>query len=92
MSSAYITCCQWSLTRPGVFCIGRSDGVVEVWDLLDKSHIPSSTQNVTSSAISYIKFQHSHGRSGNQFIAVADDEGLIIFDFYRHSSYFRDTT
>lgn len=77
MSSAYTTCCQWSPTRPGVFCIGRSDGVVEVWDLLDKSHIPSTTQNVTATAISYIKFQQNLSRSGTQFIAVGDDDGIL---------------
>jgi dynein intermediate chain 3, axonemal len=77
MSSAYITCCEWSPTRPGVFCVGRSDGVVEVWDLLDKSHVPSTTQSVTSTAISYIKFQQHLGRSGIQFIAVGDDDGTL---------------
>lgn len=60
-----------------MYCIGRSDGVVEVWDLLDKSHIPSTTQNVTSTAISYIKFQQNAGRNGSQFIAVGDDDGTL---------------
>ena len=46
-----MTAVIWSPTRPGVFYVARDDGCVDVWDLLDRSHEPSITQNVSSSAI-----------------------------------------
>ena len=41
----------WSPSRPGVFFIGRTDGYLEVWDLMDRSHEPIMKQNVSSSAL-----------------------------------------
>jgi WD40 repeat protein len=35
-SSTHYCCGAWSPTRPGVFFIGRSDGYVEIWDVLDR--------------------------------------------------------
>jgi hypothetical protein len=40
----------------GVICIGRSDGVVEVWDLTDRSHEAVLTAAVSSSAIAALCF------------------------------------
>jgi hypothetical protein len=34
--STYMTGAKWSLTRPGVFYISKSDGTIEIWDLLDR--------------------------------------------------------
>ena len=45
----------WSLTRPAVLFIGRADGSMEVWDLLEKSHEPSEVQNITIDSITCIK-------------------------------------
>jgi hypothetical protein len=53
-SQAYIVCSRWSPSRPGVFFITRSDGTLEIWDLLDMSHVPSSVQSICASAISYL--------------------------------------
>nr|XP_034977621.1 WD repeat-containing protein 63 isoform X2 [Zootoca vivipara] len=46
---------QWSLSRPGVFFIGREDGNIDIWDLLEKTHEASQTQNVCIALITCIK-------------------------------------
>ncbi|KAJ3138701.1 WD repeat-containing protein 63 [Geranomyces variabilis] len=78
-SSAYVICGRWSPTRPGVFYISKYDGSVEVWDLLDRSHSPSSVQNISGTAISYMAIRQYPGKSlaHNQFIAAGDDEGTL---------------
>ncbi|KAK6099299.1 hypothetical protein MT418_000733 [Batrachochytrium dendrobatidis] len=78
-ASTYLISGCWSPTRPGVFYIGRADGVLEVWDLLDTSHAPSMIQTVTSTAISYMQIYQYGGRSGNgqQYLAVGDDAGTL---------------
>ncbi|XP_071984574.1 dynein axonemal intermediate chain 3 [Engystomops pustulosus] len=69
------TAAHWSLSRPGVFFIGKEDGNVDIWDLLEKTHEPSQTQNISAAAITYIKpwivtvKQH--------VLAVADDSGTL---------------
>ncbi|KAL1772377.1 WD repeat-containing protein 63 [Sigmodon hispidus] len=77
------TCCApkrytagaWSLTRPGVFYIGREDGYVDIWDLLEKTHEPAQSQNICITMITYIKpWTFS---SKQQFIAIADYYGTL---------------
>ena len=68
------------LTRPfaGVLYLGRADGVLEVWDLLDRSHEPSMTANPTSSAITSLSFSPAGapaapgGRAVQQLLAVGE--------------------
>ncbi|XP_069795495.1 dynein axonemal intermediate chain 3 [Narcine bancroftii] len=66
---------HWSLTRPGVFIIGKEDGNIDIWDLLEKTHEPSQTQNISSVPISCIKpcivSQKQH------LLAVSDDFGTL---------------
>lgn len=78
-SQAYLIGARWSPTRPGVFYISKYDGTIEVWDLLDKSHLPSSVQNVSSVGISSmaIKQYSGKGQTNHQFIAAGDDEGTL---------------
>ncbi|KAI6660473.1 WD repeat-containing protein 63-like [Oopsacas minuta] len=45
----------WCPSRPGVFFIGRTDGYLEVWDLMDRSHEPVMKQNVSSSALTTLE-------------------------------------
>ncbi|XP_047663047.1 dynein axonemal intermediate chain 3 isoform X2 [Tachysurus fulvidraco] len=65
----------WSLTRPAVFFIGKEDGSLEVWNLLEKTHEPVLNQNISTAAISCIKpwivsfKQH--------FLAVSDHLGTL---------------
>ena len=44
-SMQYITNVKWSNTRPAVFFILDSSGMLHVWDLLQKQHGPISSQN-----------------------------------------------
>ncbi|XP_029489077.1 dynein axonemal intermediate chain 3 isoform X1 [Oncorhynchus nerka] len=45
----------WSQSRPAVLFIGKEDGNIDVWDLLEKTHEPSQTQNITATQITCIK-------------------------------------
>ncbi|XP_048354037.1 dynein axonemal intermediate chain 3 isoform X3 [Sphaerodactylus townsendi] len=66
---------HWSLSRAGVFFIGREDGNIDIWDLLEKTHEPSQTQNVCISLITSIKpWFYS---SKQHFLAVSDDFGTL---------------
>ena len=36
LSTCNLTSGEWSPTRPGVFFIGKRDGTIEIWDLIDR--------------------------------------------------------
>ena len=72
-STSY-TCGAWSPSRPAVLFIGRSDGMVDIWDLLDRSHEPSMTVAVTPAEVTSMEFQVSTTR---QLLAVGDDQGTV---------------
>lgn len=66
---------HWSLSRAGVFFIGREDGNIDIWDLLEKTHEASQTQNVCIALITNIKpWIYS---SKQHFLAVSDDFGTL---------------
>ncbi|KAM5148884.1 dynein axonemal intermediate chain 3 [Mantella aurantiaca] len=69
------TAAHWSLSRSGVFFIGKEDGNVEIWDLLEKTHEPSQTQNISAAAITYIKPWIVSAKQ--HFLALADDCGTL---------------
>ncbi|KAM4722968.1 dynein axonemal intermediate chain 3 [Rhinophrynus dorsalis] len=69
------TAAHWSLSRAGVFYIGKEDGNIEIWDLLEKTHEPSQTQNISTSSITYIKPWIATLKQ--HFLAVADDYGTL---------------
>ncbi|XP_073501351.1 dynein axonemal intermediate chain 3-like [Phyllobates terribilis] len=69
------TTAHWSLSRPGVFFIGKEDGNVDIWDLLEKTHEPSQTQNISAAAITCIKPWIMSAKQ--HFLAVADDSGTL---------------
>lgn len=74
-SSVKYSAAAWSLTRPGVFYIGREDGNIDVWDLMDRSHEPSMSQNISSSAItSLVPYKVSSKQS---LLGVGDDFGTL---------------
>ncbi|XP_055258160.1 dynein axonemal intermediate chain 3 isoform X4 [Moschus berezovskii] len=66
---------HWSLTRPGVFYIGREDGYIDIWDLLEKTHEPAQSQNICITMIMYIKPWTFSAKQ--QFIAIADYYGTL---------------
>lgn len=66
---------HWSPSRPGVFFITKTDGNVDVWDLLDRSHEPSLTQNVTAAPITTIAPHQVSSKQ--QLLAVGDSMGTL---------------
>ncbi|XP_068095221.1 dynein axonemal intermediate chain 3 [Hyperolius riggenbachi] len=69
------TSAHWSLSRPGVFFIGKEDGNVEIWDILEKTHEPSQTQNISAAAITYIRPWIASAKQ--HFLALSDDSGTL---------------
>uniref|UniRef100_A0A0R3TNP2 Importin N-terminal domain-containing protein n=1 Tax=Rodentolepis nana TaxID=102285 RepID=A0A0R3TNP2_RODNA len=64
----------WSPSRPAVFYIIRSDGVLEAWDLLDKTHEPVLLHSISSTALTSLDIKQE-GRK--QCIAVGDMNGVL---------------
>jgi len=75
-ASYLLTAGRWSPTRPGVVVIGKSDGSLDVWDLVDRSHEPNMSVNVSSAAVTSIEFGKPD-KSGRQLLAVGDDLGAL---------------
>ncbi|XP_002740173.1 dynein axonemal intermediate chain 3-like [Saccoglossus kowalevskii] len=70
-----LTAGRWSPSRPGVFYIAKQDGNVDVWDILDRTHEPSLTQNVTAASITSI---YPWAVSNKQhLLAIADGVGTL---------------
>ncbi|XP_069497800.1 dynein axonemal intermediate chain 3 [Ambystoma mexicanum] len=66
---------HWSLSRAGVFFIGKEDGNVDIWDLLEKTHEASQTQNISTTIITCIRpWVFS---SKQHFLALSDDNGTL---------------
>ncbi|NXP00041.1 WDR63 protein, partial [Certhia brachydactyla] len=74
-SAGRYTAGQWSLTRPGVFFIGRDNGNIDIWDLLKKTHEPSHFQNISKSIITFIS--PSSASAEQHFLAVSDNSGVL---------------
>jgi WD40 repeat protein len=73
LAGGQLTCGTFSPTRPGVILVGRSDGILEVWDLTDQSHKCIIPYQVGSFGVSYIKFQEGTSNMVN----VGDMEGAL---------------
>ncbi|KPP70919.1 WD repeat-containing protein 63-like [Scleropages formosus] len=65
----------WSLSNPGMFFIGKEDGNIEVWDLLEKTHEPSHIQNISTASITCMKPWIISSKQ--HFLAVSDDFGTL---------------
>jgi dynein intermediate chain 3, axonemal len=80
---AQVGCARWSPTRAAVFFVGRYDGSVDIWDLLDRSSGPCFTQVVSSNPITAIHFLRtpkeapSGQQQATQFVAVGDAIGVV---------------
>jgi len=73
-AACLLTCGVWSPTRPAVVAIGKADGSIDVWDLLDRAHEPSMSVNITSASITSM---HFHSTNTKQLLAVGDDQGTV---------------
>lgn len=71
-SQVTLTGGAWSPTRPGVFFIAKHNGNIDVWDLMDRSHVPALAQNISSLPITYIV---PWSLSSRQLMLAAGDSG-----------------
>ncbi|XP_067452451.1 dynein axonemal intermediate chain 3 [Thunnus thynnus] len=73
----------WSLSRPAVFFIGKDDGSIEVWNLLEKTSEPAQVHaHVTNAKITCII--PWIGSAKQHFLAVTDDLGMVrVFEIPR---------
>ena len=74
--------CAFSPTRPSVVYVAKEDGVVDAWDLLDRSHEPSQSARVNSGAAGPMQFWSPAGekpgeKTREQLLAVGDDGGVL---------------
>jgi len=75
-SNTYLTTGRFSPTRPGVIFTGRSDGGIEIWDLMDRSHEASLDHNVSPVAVTSMEFWYD-ATSSVQLLAVGDAQGTL---------------
>jgi len=79
LSTCNLTSGEWSPTRPGVFFIGKRDGTIDIWDLIDRSNAASSSQNISSTGVTFLTIHQykNKNRTNRQFLASGDDEGTL---------------
>ncbi|KAM6938652.1 dynein axonemal intermediate chain 3-like [Lycodopsis pacificus] len=66
----------WSLSRPAVFFIGKEDGSIEVWNLLENTNEPAQVHPLlTNAKITCIKPWTASPKQ--HFLAVTDELGLL---------------
>ncbi|XP_072244882.1 dynein axonemal intermediate chain 3 [Leuresthes tenuis] len=66
----------WSLSRPAVFFIGKEDGSIEVWNLLENTSEPAHVHEyITNTKITCIKPWTASPKQ--HFLAVTDDLGVL---------------
>ncbi|XP_033096889.1 WD repeat-containing protein 63-like [Anneissia japonica] len=74
-SAKKLTAGFWSPSRPSVFYIARADGNIDVWDLLDRTHEPSLSQNISAASITSIFPWVVNSKQ--QLLGVADSVGTL---------------
>ncbi|OUM60331.1 hypothetical protein PIROE2DRAFT_46349, partial [Piromyces sp. E2] len=79
LSTVNLTSGEWSPTRPGVFFIGKRDGTIEIWDLIDRSNAATSCQNISSTGVTFLTIHQykNKNRTNRQFLASGDDDGTL---------------
>merc|ERR1719215_309710 len=76
-SAVPITCGRWSPSRPSVVFIGKSDGTLDIWDLVDQTHKPAMGKSVGSTPITCMEFRDAKLSSNQQLLAVGDAKGTL---------------
>ncbi|KAL4431174.1 hypothetical protein ABPG75_006430 [Micractinium tetrahymenae] len=86
-ADALYTCGCWSPSKPGVVVMGRADGRLEAWDLLDRSHQPAMVAPVAPCALTALAASPaaasgapggSRSAAGHhQLLAVGDAAGTL---------------
>jgi len=73
---SYLTDGCWSPTRPSVFFTGRSDGCLDVWDLLFHRNTPTLSVQVCDSPITAVRVQEQ----GGLVACTAEDGSLTLLE------------
>ncbi len=73
-SPDYVTCARWSPTRPAVIMVGRANGTIDVWDLLDQCHKPAQSHSCGEGSIFSMEFWTNPTQTV-QYLAVGDVGG-----------------
>jgi len=86
-ASTYLSCGAWSPSRPAVVVTAKLDGSVDIWDLIDQTHVPVIVNSpISSMAITDLVFQPRCDPK-RQLVAVADVQGnLRILEIPRNFS------
>eukprot|EP00796_Vickermania_ingenoplastis_P008397 gene8397-5879_t len=80
---AGVTCAAWSPGRPAMVFIGRADGKIEVWDLLDRNNEPLLVHHMVQDAITTIAFKPLPSYISSKFTQqVAIGTNLGSFHWY----------
>eukprot|EP01013_Petalomonas_cantuscygni_P020238 TRINITY_DN3847_c0_g1_i1.p1 TRINITY_DN3847_c0_g1~~TRINITY_DN3847_c0_g1_i1.p1 ORF type:complete len:694 (-),score=169.68 TRINITY_DN3847_c0_g1_i1:610-2691(-) len=69
---AYLTGASWHPVRPGVFMTSRSDGLVDVWDLVHRQTQPAVSVRVSDSPLTMVRPQ-AEGR----LVAACATDGAV---------------
>lgn len=67
---------RWSPSRPAVVFIGRSDGALDVWDLLDSTTKPSVSFPIMSVPVTSMEFRIATAASAASSAAAANMSGM----------------
>jgi hypothetical protein len=70
-------CGCWSTTRPGVFFCGTREGSLQVWDLMEKSHAPVLTQQISPGRIVTVATPKALTQK-KHFLGVGDSQGNLF--------------
>jgi len=86
-ASTYLSCGAWSPSRPAVVVTAKLDGTVDIWDLIDQTHMPVIMNSpISSMAITDLVFQPRCDPK-RQLVAVSDVQGnLRILEIPRNFS------
>jgi hypothetical protein len=75
------TAAAWSPTRAGVLFVGRADGVVDAWDMLDSTVRPAVSAPLMSLPVTAMEFRTRAAAAaagpGKQLLAVGDGRGSL---------------
>lgn len=73
-----ITDVEWSPTRPGVFFIAKQNGSIDIWDIIDRTHAPSISQSISSSAVTYLNIKNISCKFFRRSTISFDDVLLFV--------------
>jgi len=86
-TSSYLSCGAWSPSRPAVVLTAKVDGTMDIWDLIDQTHLPVIENSpISSMGITDLVFQPRCDPK-RQLVAVSDVQGnLRILEIPRNFS------